>query len=1292
MELIGAQSEALVDWITTQWWQQGPPVGVIHGFPGEGKTQIGVEAVEALKRNRPGLTAVLFDCPDSKAGLLDDFLLVLAEELGAEGDQDLLEALEKGEASQGILARALARPRLIVVDEAQRLAIGATATLTPAAAALLERWSKTPNPSGRLLLLSSRQFGPDRWNERVVQHRLNPLKPAEAEQFLIAKLAERHLPDSVPPGRRTDVVTWLGCNPRAITLLVSALGGQTLDDLIGLAPEAWEARDRLVSQELLRDFERRVLTRAEDQLEAGTRTFLRRLSVLRRAVDQRGLEALSPEPAEAGRMRDELLSRFMLQFRRGLYEMHPVVRDTIRSQMTPADLRRAHVAAGRYHSAPFLAQRMVGSAQRLNGRFLEARYHFTMADSEADLAEISHRFETHFRATLGMTSRIPTDPEELDERITLLTALLQARGAKGLEYHLARCLVARGQPGDILRALPHARRSTGPQAPAAAWLLRIQIEQGAEGSESAIKAAREGFGVVPPAQNLFALYQAAGEILAKDGKAGEAVNLLRQGVKVVPTQNLFALYQSAAEILAEDGKAGEAVDLLRQGIRAVPPTQNLFALYQSAAEILAKDGKTGEAVDLLRQGIKVVPPTQSLSVLYQTGGIILNRTGQAEEALEWLQAGRQVLSDSQNGYRLAEQAIYVAYFQGMLDRIDLERIGPWQADLHAVISELARDRPFRAAALGEAAIQRYPRYFALYSATAFAWLCATQPDRAQQTLERFPGGLRIEPGSPTGWLRALVAIETGQVDAARDHLEAYLGRSLQASESADRALLLALWHASREVWGPSAAFYYPHLPAWLRSGESVPHSSSPAAGTGADDHAKPPGQAEQAPERPQAVAAGDFSGERVVRAMRPDGWFGLYILGCYDLVKTVYTQQARALTLIHALFRTGELKSGSRLGIIGGGAAGITAAAAAAVNGATVVLYEQASHLMPLQRQNTKRFLHPHIYDWPKPGADNPQAGLPILDWAAGLSGAVAKEILAGFEQIRHATGKITVHPGQPIRDITRVPSGDEQRRVRVLGGEGDINEIFDTVIVAIGFGLEPAIRLGIQTPRYWEDDDLDQALDASPDRPRRILVSGSGDGALIDIMRAKIDDFRHEEILAFIAEGDAFEAVKQRLLEVEDRARRSSAILGTSSVNLHQAYNQISIPDDLAQKLTSRIRTDTKVCFNFNAPERYSTGSSILNRFLVSTLCRLGAVEAKLARLEDGAVSFRPPEAYAVRWPGMAEPQLFDRAVIRHGPGADYLGSVFSEIGAASLALRTKIRELDLTGSLSQETIRFFA
>ena len=36
---------------------------------------------------------------------------------------------------------------------------------------------------------------------------------------------------------------------------------------------------------------------------------------------------------------------------------------------------------------------------------------------------------------------------------------------------------------------------------------------------------------------------------------------------------------------------------------------------------------------------------------------------------------------------------------------------------------------------------------------------------------------------------------------------------------------------------------------------------------------------------------------------------------------------------------------------------------------------------MGVQRSSTKRYIHPHIYDWPAPESASDDAQLPILNW-----------------------------------------------------------------------------------------------------------------------------------------------------------------------------------------------------------------------------------------------------------------------------------------------------------------------
>jgi len=68
-ELVGTAHRQLLDWLVQVWWPQGPPVCVIEGFPGVGKTRIAEDLLGRLEASVP-LTPML-ECPSAGVGMID---------------------------------------------------------------------------------------------------------------------------------------------------------------------------------------------------------------------------------------------------------------------------------------------------------------------------------------------------------------------------------------------------------------------------------------------------------------------------------------------------------------------------------------------------------------------------------------------------------------------------------------------------------------------------------------------------------------------------------------------------------------------------------------------------------------------------------------------------------------------------------------------------------------------------------------------------------------------------------------------------------------------------------------------------------------------------------------------------------------------------------------------------------------------------------------------------------------------------------------------------------------------
>ena len=127
------------------------------------------------------------------------------------------------------------------------------------------------------------------------------------------------------------------------------------------------------------------------------------------------------------------------------------------------------------------------------------------------------------------------------------------------------------------------------------------------------------------------------------------------------------------------------------------------------------------------------------------------------------------------------------------------------------------------------------------------------------------------------------------------------------------------------------------------------------------------------------------------------GAWPLFLVCAFDRGVTVWSQQVRALNLAFALVKSGKIDCLSdrtprkQVAIIGGGFAGLTLAAGLIKKGvnAELTIFEQCDTLMPLQQGSDSRWLHPHIYDWPREGSEAGVAMLPVLNWTAARASDV---------------------------------------------------------------------------------------------------------------------------------------------------------------------------------------------------------------------------------------------------------------------------------------------------------------
>ena len=355
----------------------------------------------------------------------------------------------------------------------------------------------------------------------------------------------------------------------------------------------------------------------------------------------------------------------------------------------------------------------------------------------------------------------------------------------------------------------------------------------------------------------------------------------------------------------------------------------------------------------------------------------------------------------------------------------------------------------------------------------------------------------------------------------------------------------------------------------------------------------------------------------------------LYVVGAFDVGVTVYSQQVRALNLVWAGITSGVVpflreeqceltQKAVSIAIVGAGFAGLTVAAALLKKhaDAKIVLFEQRDALLPLQQGSDSRWLHPRIYDWPKVGSEASVAMLPLLNWTAARASDVVVQVLSHWQEIAEPyKDRIEVFCNARHLQIHEVSSTDDKLCIEWVGEARDFcdgaakdagagsSRDFDHVILTTGFGLERDGALS-----YWRNETIAQP---SLDEPRATyLVSGQGDGAMIDLLRIRVARYRQDRILHEIFAGKGALVARIRELYLDETIALNH-FTELERISHAQEFKQQF--ENAIQELRKRLRHDTEVILHLKVRrlselfDRSTIRISFQNKVLVYLLYRCG-------------------------------------------------------------------------------------
>lgn len=239
----------------------------------------------------------------------------------------------------------------------------------------------------------------------------------------------------------------------------------------------------------------------------------------------------------------------------------------------------------------------------------------------------------------------------------------------------------------------------------------------------------------------------------------------------------------------------------------------------------------------------------------------------------------------------------------------------------------------------------------------------------------------------------------------------------------------------------------------------------------------------------------------LARSKESDKVFNIGIQDQYGI--SISDQQAKALSLAWALIESRKVTKNTKVAVIGGGFSGTTVALALAVKkNCLVTLFEKEDHICSVASSAVWRWIVP-FNDYLNDGYYSDRTHFPFLNWEADFGWKVVRQFQRKWD-LYSKSYKIKTK----YKTHVEITSADLKPTIVANGKK----KKFDIVILATGFGEESSPRQSV-IKTYWESGDPKDYRKLDFTKP--VIVSGTGDGGLLECFHLVFNDFYQDEIVS---------------------------------------------------------------------------------------------------------------------------------------------------------------------------------